>query len=48
MLNSVLIFFTFLFHLAVDYTLLFINAFKSFIYAVIKIFEVYRLLTYAK
>ena len=48
MLNSGLIFFKFLFHLAVDYTLLFINVFKSFRYAVIKIFEVYQLLIYAK
>ena len=48
MLNSGLIFFKFLFHLAVDYTLLFINVFKSFRYAVIKIFEVYQLLINAK
>lgn len=41
--NSGLISFTFLFHLAEDYTLLFLAAFKSFAYVVIKIFEVYWL-----
>lgn len=41
--NSELISFIFFFHLAEDYTLLFLFAFKSFAYVVIKIFEVYWL-----